>query len=184
MKPRIAFASLAVAFAATACDRDMPTSANNAPENRQESPSFAKQTTALLTNIPVSGTLSNATAFTGTLTITRFALDRTTGALLVSGVLRDATGTVVARFTNVVATLINPITGTCSILDLDIGEIHLDLLGLVVDLSAIHLNITGQTGPGNLLGNLLCALAGLLDGFPNTLQQILNTIANINGLLR
>jgi hypothetical protein len=55
---------------------------------------------------------------------------------------------------------------SCSILNLDIGRIHLDLLGLVVDLSPIHLDVTAVPGAGNLLGNLLCAVAGLLD--PNT----------------
>ena len=48
--------------------------------------------------------------------------------------------------------------GTCDILDLVLGPLHLDLLGLVVDLNQVHLQITGQQGPGNLLGNLLCGL--------------------------
>jgi hypothetical protein len=47
-------------------------------------------------------------------------------------------------------------------LDLTIGPTHLDLLGLVVDTNQIHLTITGEQGPGNLLGNLLCGIAGLL----------------------
>ena len=51
----------------------------------------------------------------------------------------------------------------CNILTLNIGAIHLDLLGLVVDLSPIDLVIDAVSGPGNLLGNLLCAVAGLLD---------------------
>jgi hypothetical protein len=34
----------------------------------------------------------------------------------------------------------------CKILDLDIGRIHLDLLGLVVDLAPIHLDITAVEG--------------------------------------
>jgi hypothetical protein len=37
----------------------------------------------------------------------------------------------------------------------------LDLLGLVVDLNQVHL--TAQQGSGNLLGNLLCAVANLLN---------------------
>ena len=51
----------------------------------------------------------------------------------------------------------------CEILDLDIGRINLDLLGLVVNIAPIHLNVTAVPGAGNLLGNLLCALVGLLD---------------------
>ena len=50
------------------------------------------------------------------------------------------------------------------------------LLGLQVHLDQVHLNITAQQGPGNLLGNLLCAVAGLLDG--NTgVTAVLNQIA-------
>lgn len=51
----------------------------------------------------------------------------------------------------------------CTILDLDLGPLHLDLLGLVVDLNEVQLDITAVPGAGNLLGNLLCAVAGLLD---------------------
>lgn len=54
-------------------------------------------------------------------------------------------------------------TASCRILELDLGPIHLDVLGLVVDLSDVHLDIVAQPGAGNLLGNLLCAIAGLLD---------------------
>lgn len=65
--------------------------------------------------------------------------------------------------------------GACQILDLDIGRIHLDLLGLVIDIAPIHIDITAVEGPGNLLGNLLCALVGILD--PNTaLANFLNQL--------
>ena len=40
----------------------------------------------------------------------------------------------------------------------------------------MHLNITAEQGPGNLLGNLLCAVAGLLDGGLN-LNGLLGSIA-------
>jgi hypothetical protein len=45
-----------------------------------------------------------------------------------------------------------------------LGPLHLDLLGLVVDLNQVHLTITAVPGAGNLLGNLLCAVANLLNG--------------------
>lgn len=60
---------------------------------------------------------------------------------------------------------------------------HLDLLGLVIDLNRVVLDITAGSGPGNLLGNLLCAVTGLLDGGGNTngvtnlLNQILAVLA-------
>jgi hypothetical protein len=79
---------------------------------------------------------------------------------------------------------------TCNVLTLDLGPLHLDLLGLVVDLNAIHLVIDAQQGSGNLLGNLLCAVANLLNpggGLSGTLQQLgdaLSAVANaLNGLL-
>ena len=63
------------------------------------------------------------------------------------------------------------------ILDLHIGEIHLDVLGLKVDTSEICLRITAQTGPGNLLGNLLGSVASLLDQPGVTLDQLLSQLS-------
>jgi hypothetical protein len=54
--------------------------------------------------------------------------------------------------------------GVCPILHLMLGPIDLNLLGLAVQTSEICLAIDAEAGPGNLLGNLLCAVAGLLDG--------------------
>lgn len=51
----------------------------------------------------------------------------------------------------------------CPILDLHLNSIHLNLLGLKVDTSDICLAITAESGPGNLLGNLLCDVSHLLD---------------------
>src|SRR5687767_3182280 len=53
---------------------------------------------------------------------------------------------------------------TCPILNLSLGPIDLDLLGLNVKTSQICLDITAVSGSGNLLGNLLCGIANLLDG--------------------
>jgi hypothetical protein len=47
---------------------------------------------------------------------------------------------------------------TCSILDLVLGPLHLDLLGLVVDLNRVHLTITANPA-GGVLGRLLCGVA-------------------------
>jgi len=67
-------------------------------------------------------------------------------------------------------------------LTLTLGPLHLDLLGLVVDLNQVVLNITAQPGPGNLLGNLLCAVANLLNGgnLSNLLTQL---VALLNQIL-
>ncbi len=52
----------------------------------------------------------------------------------------------------------------CDILNLVLGPLDLNILGLEVHLDTVVLDIVAQPGPGNLLGNLLCAVAGLLDG--------------------
>lgn len=56
----------------------------------------------------------------------------------------------------------NPADADCPILDLEIGAIHLNVLGLNVDTSDICLEITAHEGEG-LLGDLLCGVANLLD---------------------
>jgi len=58
-------------------------------------------------------------------------------------------------------------SGQCSVLNLQLAPIHISLLGLHVDTSAICLNITASQN-GGLLGNLLCGLAG--GGLPTPLQ--------------
>jgi len=61
---------------------------------------------------------------------------------------------------------------------LDLGPLSLDLLGLQVDLSRVVLDITAQAGAGNLLGNLLCGVANLLND-PSGLAKILNSILDL-----
>jgi hypothetical protein len=68
---------------------------------------------------------------------------------------------------------------SCQILRLSIGAIDLNLLGLTVHLDPVLLIITAVPGPGNLLGNLLCAIANLLNG-SGPLAQI---VALLNQLL-
>ncbi len=72
----------------------------------------------------------------------------------------------------------------CDILNLVLGPLDLDLLGLQVHLDRIVLNIVAQSGAGNLLGNLLCAVAGLLDGgLSGVLGRLTNLLNQILGLL-
>jgi hypothetical protein len=71
---------------------------------------------------------------------------------------------------------------SCEILRLSIGAINLDLLGLVVSLNPVLLVITAVPGAGNLLGNLLCAIVGLLDGI-GTLAQIVNLLNQLLAIL-
>ena len=58
---------------------------------------------------------------------------------------------------------LRPIPNPCEILNLVLGPINLDLLGLVVRTNRINIRIDAVPGPGNLLGNLLCAITGILD---------------------
>jgi len=97
----------------------------------------------------------------------------------ISGVLTSATGVVGSVLTTVALPVVVGST-TCEILHLDIGPIALDLLGLQVNLSRIVLDITAVAGAGagKLLGNLLCAVAGLLDN-PSGLARVLNQILGV-----
>ena len=49
--------------------------------------------------------------------------------------------------------------GICTVLDLTLGPLNLNLLGLIVELSRVQLRITADPN-GGLLGSLLCGLAG------------------------
>ena len=68
--------------------------------------------------------------------------------------------------------------GSCSVLHLVLGPLNLNLLGLKVHLNQVVLNINAQSGSGNLLGNLVCAVAHLLDG-GGTLSQLLTKLQGI-----
>ena len=70
---------------------------------------------------------------------------------------------------------------TCDILRLVLGPLDLNLLGLRVQLNRVVLTITAEPGPGNLLGNLLCAIAGLLDrgGLLSIIRNLLNAILDV-----
>jgi hypothetical protein len=78
-----------------------------------------------------------------------------------------------------------PPSAPCPILHLDLGPLDLNLLGLHVHLNEVILNVEAIPGPGNLLGNLLCAIAGLLDGvnlgsvLGNLLQQLIDALIRL-----
>ena len=131
----------------------------------------------------INQTIADVGTFAGTFTPTRFVSQRgqlgVTG--VVAGTLTDAAG-VVTPVSQVVTTTVQSAAtaGSCDILNLVLGPLHLNVLGLVVDLNQVVLNITGQTGAGNLLGNLLCGIAGLLDG--NGLSGLTNLLNRLLGL--
>lgn len=54
----------------------------------------------------------------------------------------------------------------------------------MVNVAPIAIDITAYRGPSNLLGNLLCAVAGLLNpgsGLGNLLNNLLSVLNNILG---
>ncbi len=69
----------------------------------------------------------------------------------------------------------------CQVLDLVLGPLDLNLLGLKVHLNRVVLNIVAASGAGALLGNLICAVAGLLDG--TGLLNALKLVNNLNRIL-
>src|SRR3954470_22865013 len=112
--------------------------------------------------VPVTGTIPSLDGtFTGTFTVTRFI--RQDGQIAavgtLTGTLADATGAVLGTVDQQATFLVDAAQRSCTILDLTLGPLDLNLLGLLVHLDRVHLNITAQPGPGNLLGNLLCSVA-------------------------
>jgi hypothetical protein len=157
--------------------------------------------TPLTKKVKVTGTKG----FKGTYTIDRFA--RRGGKLVAIGTLkgtmrkRGATLRVTRKNVRMPAAVtgagaatakasqdpLPPLPGgqSCQVLALDLGPINLNLLGLVVRTNEIQLRIDAVQGPGNLLGNLLCAITGILNptgalgqltGATNNLASALNAI--------
>ncbi|HEY6961496.1 MAG TPA: hypothetical protein VI408_06350 [Gaiellaceae bacterium] len=71
----------------------------------------------------------------------------------------------------------------CNVLNLNLGPVHLALLGLIVDLSPVNLTITADSN-GGLLGSLLCGLAGGGGGILGTATNAakLTNVAQTSGL--
>lgn len=153
----------------------------NAPA---QAPSRAVRGASALVSGPATSSTTNG-VFNGVLTITGFALDTATGALTATG---NLVGTITGP-TGVIGTVNQAITAvvagasaTCSILNLTLGPLDLTLLGLNVHLNQVVLTITATPGAGNLLGNLLCDVANLLNGgnLSSLLQQL---VADLNNIL-
>jgi hypothetical protein len=148
---------------------------------------------AAIPAMPVTGTLRDANnQVVGTVTgqVTRFAVR---GGKLVAGTnLTGRTGAAsqTQRFLLPVTRATNPADPSgvinCQILNLVLGPLDLNLLGLRVQLNRVLLNITAVPGSGALLGNLLCAVAHLLDGpaFLANVAALLNQILDIINKIR
>jgi hypothetical protein len=145
-----------------------------APVHSQAATGTNSLTTAIVQTIPGVGT------FTGSITTTSFQV--VNGVLnavgTITGTLTTLTGQVLTVTNTPISVPILGLTGSCPILALHTGAISLSVLGLNVSLSPIDLTITATAAPGNLLGNLLCAVANLLNGNGSLAQltQLLNQI--------
>lgn len=119
-------------------------------------------------DIPVTG----SGGFTGTYSILGFINDggtlKAVGTLTGTSAGQQVTQTVAWPVSSVVTQgALAPnaqVAASCPILNLVLGPLSLKLLGLDVELNQVTLNISAQPGNGNLLGNLLCAVANLLNG--------------------
>jgi len=128
-----------------------------------------------------SGKTKAVGTLTGTLTKKNGQTDKVTKKhvrMAVRPAASSVTGTPAAPGT------VSPSVVGCQILDLVLAPLDLDLLGLVVHLDRVHLNITAVPGAGELLGNLLCGVAGLLDSsqllsLGTVLTNLLNSILGI-----
>lgn len=121
---------------------------------------------------------------------------------LINGVVKKADGTRQQTFAGLRTLRVKSINGTpattartaagtaaaratCDILHLVLAPLDLNLLGLKVHLDRVVLDIVAVSGAGNLLGNLLCAVAGLLDGgLQGALGRLTNLLNQILGVLR
>jgi hypothetical protein len=195
-KPRIRTALAAAMLAVTVTSMSVATGtgiASAAPA------SSARSAQTALTAAPdalgtmtsdVTGTFTDANGgagtFTGTFTPSSFAAVgnqiQSTGTLAGTLVSSDGTSRPVSQSQTFAVTQLDPIG--CQVLDLVLAPLDLDLLGLTVHLDRVHLNITAVPGAGNLLGNLLCAIVGLLDGAGPLAQiaALLNQILALLGL--
>lgn len=165
----------------------------------------------------IQGASKNGKQFKGSYGIQRFTVGNLNGkrGVYAVGVLKGKFGGRQINLYNVKmpAGLTGATPGTakaaavCPVLNLVLGPVNLNLLGLQVTLAGgsvtpgtpgtlpITLNLTAISGPGNLLGNLLCGLSNALNG-PGTggigtllgqltgqLQQLNTTLNGILTLL-
>jgi hypothetical protein len=144
--------------------------------------------------VPITGTAHNGKQFTGKFNVSQFVTRG--GATYAVGTLTGKIGNRTVKKSNVAipasvdTSSLARDAATCPVLHLDLGPLNLNLLGLTVHLNQVVLDINAVSGAGNLLGNLLCNVAGLLDqpgvgaqqssGLLNIVQQLLNIPALLN----
>lgn len=168
--------------------------ASAAPDAKSQRSVVGKSDQGKITST-VTGKTSAGDKVTGSFTPTRFV--ERDGVLYAKGFLQGKIRTAdggVTRFSGIKKMPVKKIAGqsvtdarttsrvaACDILNLVLGPLDLNILGLEVRLQRVVLDIVAVPGAGNLLGNLLCAVAGLLDDGPlagllGQLRNLLNQI--------
>jgi hypothetical protein len=192
---RLAGALLALAFIAPSGYSRAAQDDNNGNANRA----------AGALTLPVTGSVAGGGVFSGSVTINRFATR--SGQLVAIGFVRgsvtNSAGIAVASgmrpvtlpvtlgrgiaLTSAAASIegarmmparwMRVQAQTCGVLHLDLGPVALNLLGFNVSLSAVTLDISGDSaGP---LGNLVCQVVALL----GTVGDVVGLLNSILGLL-
>ena len=153
-------------------------------------PAAAQAATPLTQTIAMTGKAKNGKKFTGTYAIDRFirrggqtyAVGTLKGRLKGRRVQREDVRIPVDLARAAQGSQLPPTPNACQILNLTLQPIDLNLLGLRVRTSRIDLRIEGVPGGGQLVGNLLCGLLGILDpqggagATPSQLTQVLNAL--------
>ncbi|GAB4098821.1 ABC transporter substrate-binding protein [Sinomonas halotolerans] len=182
MKTKIIAPLLAATLSGAALAAAGPATAAPPLNAGQALPAAAPSLTGL-EPVSVNEVLADGSSLAGTFSITQFVVEN--GQLVAQGVFNGTLTTAAGAVTPItdavssVAVASAATDAACDILTLDLGPLHLDVLGLVVDLNEVNLDITAEPGPGNLLGNLLCSVSGLLDkgvglnGVANILNRLL-----------
>ena len=154
-----------------------------------------------LKTIPVHGVAKNGKQFKGTYAIQRYVA-RGHKAYAVGTLKGTLGGSHVTRYDVMMpATLAGPpavgsaqvrkAAVACTVLNLQLGPIDLNLLGLRVQLFGgtnpatplpVSLLITGVPGDGNLVGNLLCGITGALNQ-PGILSQLNSNLSQLTATL-
>jgi len=106
-----------------------------------------------------------------------------------TGILNGAFSTITTPFSTASSSVAASNNNGTNVLNLSVGPVNLNLLGLNVHLDNCHngpvtVDVTAVPGPGNLLGNLISDLAGLLDRPGNRIGQLGHLLGEIESVIR
>jgi hypothetical protein len=149
--------------------------------------------------LPVTGTLTGGGTFSGTFTLQRFAVrnNRPVAVGILRGSGAAATGTPLG--TAFVAPVEFPVAisgraperpgspevlQVCEVLNLDLGPINLDVLGLQLTTLPINIDLIASGEGTDVLGQLICLVletVGNVIGLVDLLNQILGLLGGLAG---